>query len=116
MNDAMISLIKKTNQLLLNHIRKINKGLWSDEKAMSLYTEDLDHWHGYKIYTPAEFDRYIDETDTYNVVANATSKGFARTLDYEGMTADELAVTRYRFDEPETTIKEWNESEKLSRL
>ena len=79
---------------LLEHIQKINKkneikmaeteGLW-----IGKITEDLDHWAGYGITTPKQFDRYFLETDVYEMHKEAYGvKG--RHYDFKNMTDQEL--------------------------
>jgi len=49
---------------LLEYIQKKNQETqkWIDENPGSfagMFTEDLEHWHSYNVYTPEDFDKYL---------------------------------------------------------
>jgi len=79
---------------LLQHLQNINAkskakmaetpGLW-----IGMITEDLEHWAGYGVYTPAQLDRYFLEVDVYEMHKEAFGvKG--RHYDFDKMTDQEL--------------------------
>ena len=79
---------------LIAHIESINAkskeemdktpGLW-----IGMITTDPEHWKGYGITTPAQYDRYMLEMDVYEMHKSAYgTKG--RHYDFENMTDQEL--------------------------
>lgn len=83
---------------LTNHIKSINKSSKKEMDAnphlwIGTIVEDSKHWAEYGITTPAQYDRYQDETCLYEVVSAATSKSYARSLHIATMTDKELYET-----------------------
>lgn len=49
---------------LLEHIQKKNQETqkWLNDNpgaGAGMFTEDLEHWHGYNVYTPEDFEKYL---------------------------------------------------------
>lgn len=64
-----------------------NPNIW-----IGMIVDDLDHWAEYGIYSPAQYDRYMDEVTLYETVSIATSKSYARSVvaNTNGMTDEEF--------------------------
>ena len=81
---------------LVSHIEKMNAKtqLWIDEDPKNRFggmlVSDPAHWAEYKIYTPAQLDRYLDETTLYEMISSCTSKSYARTVLSRDMTDEEF--------------------------
>ncbi len=117
---------------LVKHIEAKNAEMqkWIDEDPKNRFggmlVTDPAHWAEYKIYTPAQLDRYLDETTLYEMVSYCTSKSYARhvvantdgisdeefkkEMDYWSTQADETAKeeaesTKQRITEFEAQIK-----------
>ena len=82
---------------LTTHIKSINAKHKAEMAAnpniwIGMIVEDAKHWAEYGIYTPAQYDRYMDEVTLYEAVSTATSKSYARSVvaDTEGMTNEEF--------------------------
>ena len=81
---------------LVSHIEKMNAKtqLWIDEDPKNRFggmlVTDPAHWAEYKIYTPAQLDRYLDETTLYEMISSCASKSYARTVLSRDMTDEEF--------------------------
>lgn len=82
---------------LVNHIKSKNaKSRKEMERNPNIWigmiVEDPEHWAKYGVYTPAQYDRYMDEVTLYEAVSIATSKSYARSVvaDTEGMSDEEF--------------------------
>tara|TARA_B110001454_G_scaffold104462_1_gene98374 strand:- start:973 stop:1245 length:273 start_codon:yes stop_codon:yes gene_type:complete len=80
---------------LTTHIKSINKASKKEMDANSnlwigTIVEDPKHWAEYGITTPAQFDRYQDESCLYEVVSSEYSKSYARSLGISSMSDKEL--------------------------
>lgn len=82
---------------LTTHIKNINAKHKAEMEAnpniwIGMVVEDAEHWAQYGVYTPAQYDRYMDEVTLYEAVSIATSKSYARSVvaDTEGMTDEEF--------------------------
>ena len=82
---------------LTTHIKNINAKHKAEMEAnpniwIGMVVEDADHWAQYGVYTPAQYDRYMDEVTLYEAVSIATSKSYARSVvaDTEGMSDEEF--------------------------
>ena len=79
---------------LVKHIEAINAKSkeWMDANPGSwagMITTDPEHWKGYGITTPAQYDRYMLEMDVYEMHKSAYGvKG--RHYDFDNMTDQEL--------------------------
>ena len=88
---------------LVQHIEAINvkSQAWVDEDPKNRWSgmvvTDPKHWAEYGIYTPAEYDRYQDETTLYELASTAYSKSYARSLNTSAMSDAELkkAIEHY---------------------
>jgi len=97
-DSATQSAIDAAN--LKNHIDCINEkaqaemdtnpGLW-----ISKITNDVSHWAGYGVYTPDQFDFYMDYIALHDFIAEETSK-FTATYILEGCTTCEELDERYQ--------------------
>jgi len=71
---------------LVKHIEKMNAKtqIWIDEDPSNRFggmlVSDPKHWAEYGVTTPAQLDRYLDETTLYEMVSSCTSKSYARTV------------------------------------
>ena len=107
---------------LVNHIQSLNaksrkkmsetEGLW-----IGMIVEDPKHWAEYGVYTPAQFDRYMDEQTLYEACSIATSKSYARTVvaDTDGMSDEEFQKELdYWGNQADQEIKREQEEQALS--
>jgi len=83
--NALVKYIKERNA---------KTQIWIDEDPKNRFggklVEDPKHWEDYKVYTPKDLDRYLDETTAFEVCANAYSKSYARSIHYGKMSDKEL--------------------------
>jgi len=82
---------------LTTHIKSINAKHKAEMAAnpniwIGMIVEDAKHWAEYGVYTPAQYDRYMDEVTLYEAVSIATSKSYARSVvaNTEGMSDEEF--------------------------
>ena len=81
---------------LVSHIESKNAEMqkWIDEDPKNRFggmlVTDPAHWAEYKIYTPAQLDRYLDETTLYEMISSCASKSYARTVLSRDMTDEEF--------------------------
>ena len=88
---------------LVQHIEAINvkSQAWVDadpkNRWSGMVVTDPKHWAEYGIYTPAEYDRYQDETTLYELASTAYTKSYARSLNTSAMSDVELqkAIDHY---------------------
>ena len=80
---------------LTTYIKSINKASKKEMDAnpdlwIGMIVEDPEHWESYGIFTPSEFDRYMDEQHLYNLVSDEYSKSYARSIGISSMSDKEL--------------------------
>ena len=106
---------------LVKHIEAKNAEMqkWIDEDPKNRFggmlVTDPAHWAEYKIYTPAQLDRYLDETTLYEMVSYCTSKSYARHVvaNTDGISDEEFKKEMdYWSKESDAHAKEEAEAEK----
>ncbi len=83
---------------LVSHIEAKNAKMqkWIDKDPNNRFggmlVTDPAHWAEYKIYTPAELDRYLDGETLYEMISYCTSKSYARHVlgDLDGVSDEEF--------------------------
>ena len=65
--------------------KEMNPGLW-----ISAIRNDTDYWFDCGITTPEEFDFQMDYEACYDMIADCTSKSFARSVLANCKTVEEL--------------------------
>ena len=98
---------------LTKHLEAINikAQAWVDEDPKNRFSgmvvTDPNHWAEYGIYTPSQYDRYVDENTLYELASTAYSKSYARSIDTASMSNDELqkAINEYSI-QAEATMKQ----------
>lgn len=105
---------------LTKHLEAINikAQAWVDEDPKNRFSgmvvTDPNHWAEYGIYTPSQYDRYVDENTLYELASTAYSKSYARSIDTASMSNDELqkAINEYSI-QAEATMKQEAEEEAI---
>ena len=109
---------------LTTHIKSINAKHKAEMEAnpniwIGMVVEDADHWAQYGVYTPAQYDRYMDEVTLYEAVSIATSKSYARSVvaNTEGMSDEEFKKEMdYWGQQADNEIKREQEEEAEAHL
>lgn len=81
-----IEVLNEKNRIEMDN----NPGLW-----ISMTTTDIEHWARYGVYTPDQFDFYMDYIALHDFIAEETSK-FTATYILEGCTTCEELDERYQ--------------------